>query len=480
MRQALEVRNPRTGMVDATICCATPSDVTAATARLRQSYPAWAGLELAARSARLRRLAAALEEARAPLLAALQVDTGRGRIAEMELDGVIASIDSWIQRAPDLLPHGWTKGRANPAIRHTTQFVPYPVVGVISPWNFPLTLSMIDAIPALLAGCTVLLKPSETTPRFAEPLQDAIRSAGLGDVFEIVTGAAETGSALVAQVDAVCFTGSVSTGRRVAVDCASRLIPAFLELGGKDPLIVLADADIELATDAALRGSVLATGQACQSIERIYVDHQIHDRFLTRLCQKAEAVRLTWPDPEFGEIGPIIFAKQADTLASHIADARRKGARVLTGGEIEHHGGGRWMRPTVLADVTHDMLVMREETFGPIMPVMGFSTQAEAIQLANDTSFGLSAAVFSGDMDRATAVAKLLDVGAISLNDTSLTGVFHEAEKQSFKSSGLGASRMGASGFLRFFRRKAIIAQTAHPAPLAAFSESGAPAPENS
>jgi len=473
MGRKLDVRNPRNGMIDATIDAADESGVASAVERLRRAQLEWVRLDLTDRSRRLEALADTLHQSRADILSALKIDTGRLRIAEMELAGVIASIRGWVQQAPDLLPHGWTQGRSNLAIRHTASFVPYPVVGVISPWNFPLTLSMIDTIPALLAGCAILLKPSEVTPRFVTPLETAIKSAGLSDVFAIVQGDGETGSALVAHVDAVCFTGSVATGRKVAAGCAARLIPAFLELGGKDPLIVLSDADIEHATDAALRGSILATGQACQSIERIYVQRPLYDQFVSRLCEKADAVRLTWPDPNDGEIGPIIFDKQAETLTAHIEDARDNGARILTGGRVENHGGGLWLRPTVLADVTHNMLVMRDETFGPVMPVMAFETEDEAIALANDSEYGLSAAVFSGNLANAEEIASKLDVGAVSLNDTSLTGVFFEAEKQSFKSSGLGASRMGASGFQRFFRRKAIIAQTAAPASIRSFSETG-------
>jgi len=473
MTRSLPVLNPRTGQMDTTIVAADMANVTSDVDRLRRAQSKWAELELVERSDRLSAFADNLDKSREDILSALSADTGRQLIAAMELNGVIASIKGWIEQAPELLITGWSQGRSNPAIRHTAQFVPYQVVGVISPWNFPLTLSMIDAIPALLAGCAVLLKPSEVTPRFAEPLLAAIRAAGLSDVFSVVQGDGETGSALVSQVDAVCFTGSVETGRKVAAGCAARLIPAFLELGGKDPLIVLADADIEHATDAALRGSVLATGHACQSIERIYVQRSVMDQFINRLVEKAEAVRLTWPDPNEGEIGPIIFEKQAEILTTQIEDAKTRGARILTGGIIERHGGGHWLRPTVLTDVTHEMLVMQEETFGPLMPVMAFETEQEAISLANDTSFGLSAAVFSGDLTKAEHIAGHLHVGAVSLNDTSLTGVFFEAEKQSFKLSGLGASRMGASGFQRFFRRRAIIAQTAAPAPIQTFSETG-------
>ena len=471
MSRRLEVRNPRTGDSDYAIEAADRDEIQATASALRGAAPNWSGLSLSDRSARLVGFAEALGNHRTAIAGALEIDTGRRRIAGLEVDGVIGSIHGWIAQAPHLLPEGWTDGRTNPAIRHAPQFVPYGLVGVISPWNFPLTLSMIDTIPALLAGCTVLLKPSEVTPRFVEPLRAAITEAGLADVFQIVQGDGATGAALIDMVDVVCFTGSVPTGRKVAMAAAQNMIPAFLELGGKDPLIITADADLEAATDAALRGSVLSTGQACQSIERIYVQRPLHDAFLARLTKKAEAARLNWPDIGIGEIGPIIFANQAETLRAHIADAVSKGARVLTGGEIETHGGGLWLRPTVLADVTHDMAVMREESFGPILPVMAFDTTDEAIALANDTEFGLSAAVFAGTLTDAEAIGQQIEAGAISLNDAALTSLFHEAEKQSFKCSGMGGSRMGPAGFQRFLRRKALIAQTGAPAPLSAFAE---------
>jgi succinate-semialdehyde dehydrogenase / glutarate-semialdehyde dehydrogenase len=337
---------------------------------------------------------------------------------------------------------------------------------------------MIDAVPALAAGCAVVVKPSEVTPRFAEPLMDAVAAVPeIARVLAIQAGDGPVGQALIDATDCVCFTGSVPTGRKVALQAAERLIPAFLELGGKDPLLVLEGADLDAATDAALRGSVLATGQACQSIERIYVHRRLHDAFLSRLTEKAAAARLNWPDIDAGEIGPIIFERQAEVLAAQIADARAKGARLLTGGEIERHGGGLWLRPTVLADVTHEMAVMREETFGPVMPVMAFDSVDEAVALANWGEYGLSAAVFAGSLDDAEAVGRRLEAGAVSLNDAALTALFYEAAKQSFKASGLGPSRMGADGLARFVRRQALIANTGRPAPLGAFAEGLRPPP---
>ena len=467
----LPVRNPRTGASDYEIPAAGPDEIAATATRLRTAQRAWAGLSLENRGAALLRLADALVAHRAAIIAALEIDTGRRRIAGMELDGAVAALRGWVAQAPGLLPQGWAQGRAMPHIRHAPQFVPYALTGVISPWNFPLTLSMIDTIPALLAGSTVIIKPSEVTPRFALALMAAIADADLEDILTLITGDGTTGAALINAVDVICFTGSVASGRKVAAAAATKMIPAFLELGGKDPLIVTATANLEHATDAALRGSVLSTGQACQSIERIYVAAEIHDAFLKILTEKASAVRLNFPDITSGELGPIIFDKQAAILAAQIEDAKARGATILTGGEIETHGGGLWLRPTVITNVSHQMKVMTEETFGPLLPVMPYTTTEEVISFANDTEYGLSAAVFAGTLEEAEALAVQIDAGAVSLNDAALTGLFHEAEKHSFKLSGLGGSRMGPAGFQRFLRRKALIANTGAPAPLSAFAE---------
>jgi acyl-CoA reductase-like NAD-dependent aldehyde dehydrogenase len=470
----ISARNTRTGRIDWTGTAADADEIASVAVRLRAAQPAWEARGAAARLHVLRSFGQALVRHAGPIGEALEADTGRRRIARLEIDSVVGSIEGWARVIANDAPPDWVQGRGMPSVRHSAAWKAYPVVGVISPWNFPLLLGMIDAVPALLAGCAVVVKPSEVTPRFIAPVVEALNEVPeLAAVFAVVVGAGPTGQALVDAADCVCFTGSVATGRKVAVQAAGRLIPAYLELGGKDPLIVLEGADLDRATDAALRGSVLSTGQACQSIERIYVHRAAHSAFLQRLVEKAEAARLNWPDITAGEIGPIIFDRQADILAGQIADAVACGGRVLTGGEIETHGGGRWLRPTVIADATHDMAVMREETFGPILPVMAFDTIDEAVALANDGEYGLSGAVFAGTLEEAEAVGRRLEAGAISLNDAALTSIFYEAAKQGFKASGLGPSRMGEDGYRRFLRRQALIANTAAPLPLAAFSEEG-------
>ncbi|GGY38713.1 aldehyde dehydrogenase family protein [Parvularcula lutaonensis] len=470
-QQPIPVRNPRTGRIDEHLIPASREDIKALAERQSAASEAWQALSLDDRGERLLSLAETLIAHADEIAEALEQDTGRRRIARLEVSGLAASIEGWVKQIPHLLPDGWQEGRQNPSIRHRPQFVPYGRVGVISPWNFPLTLSMIDTVPALLAGSTVIVKPSEVTPRFVRPLSDAIRQAGLDHVLGFVQGGGQTGAALIAQVDAVCFTGSVATGKKVARAAAERLIPAFLELGGKDPLIVTGTADLERAATAALRGATLSSGQACQSIERVYVHQSVLGEFVDLLVQKAEAVRLNHPDIASGEIGPIIFEKQADIIRLQIEDARRRGAKVLTGGTIETLDGGLWLRPTVLVDVNHDMKVMREETFGPVIPVMGYKDEDDAVNLANDSEYGLSAAVIAGTLEEAERIARRINAGAVSLNDAALTSLFHEAEKHSFKLSGLGGSRMGPAGFQRFLRRKALIAQHGEPLPLSAFSE---------
>jgi acyl-CoA reductase-like NAD-dependent aldehyde dehydrogenase len=473
--RTIRVRNPRTGTWDYTFAAPSDEDLASRCAELRRHQTDWAAASLDQRTATLADWKAALAQRRDAIVAALAVDTGRHLIAAAEFAGVVASIDRWCANAPAIMADREGRSSVHPSITFQRQLVPYVLVGVVSPWNFPLTLSLIDAVPALLAGCAVIIKPSEVAPRFAAPLREAIAAVpALAQVFDVCPGDGRTGANLVAQVDVVCFTGSVQTGRRVAEAAARRFIPAFLELGGKDPAIVTRTADVQRAADIVLRASILATGQACQSLERIYVDASIYDEFVTALVAKARAVELAYPDPRAGVIGPLIFERQAHIIADQLDDACVKGARVLCGGTIETHGGGRWIRPTVLVNVDHTMKVMTEETFGPVMPVMSCATIDEAVELANESEYGLSAAVIAATLDEAEAIGRRIDAGAISLNDGALTAVMYEAEKNSFRLSGMGGSRTGAAGLLRFFRTKALIRQTGEPATIGMFDESNA------
>ena len=470
--QSFAVRNPRTGLTDHRFEAPSAAALTAMLTGLRAAQPAWAAAPLAHRIEVLGRWRTEWLSRQTEIVAALAADTGRHLLAISEFQAVLGMIDRWSRAAPALAQEKDFRSATLPTISYRSQYVPYPLVGVISPWNFPVALCFIDAVPALLAGCAVFVKPSEVTPRFVIPAMQSIAAVPeLAAVFRLQPGGRETGEQLVAAADVVCFTGSVATGRKVAENAARHFVPAFLELGGNDPLIVTASADLERATDVALRATCLATGQACQSLERVYVDRRIFAPFIEKLVAKAQRVEPNWPDIHAGTIGPFIFGPQADTVAAQLADARAKGARVLCGGEILDHGG-KWLRPTVLVDVDHSMAIMTEETFGPVIPVMPFDTVEEAIALANHGDYGLSAAVIAGTLEEAEAIGRHLDAGGISLNDGSLTAMCHEAEKHSFKLSGLGGSRMGASGYLRFFRRKALIRQHGAPATLDSINES--------
>ncbi|MEZ5488148.1 MAG: aldehyde dehydrogenase family protein [Steroidobacteraceae bacterium] len=456
----LSVRNPRTGVHDTCIDVASAAEVAATATRLRAAQRAWARLDIEARAAVLSRWADEIAVEREALIEALFTDTGRWAMSVGEVDGAVRNIRRWAAQAPGLVGESEFQSALLPTVKIRDQYVPYALVGCISPWNFPVTLSLIDAVPALVAGCAVLVKPSEVTPRFVGPLRRALeRVPELAAVLTFVTGAADTGRALVAEVDAVCFTGSVATGRKVAEAAAARFIPAFLELGGKDPAVVLASADVEMATDVVLRGAIANNGHACMSLERIYVQRPLYDEFLARLVEKARAVALAYPDPKAGYLGPLIFEAQARTIQKQIDEARARGAKVLTGGKVENLGGGLYLRPTVVVDVDHRMSLMTEETFGPVIPVMPFDTPEEAIALANDSEFGLSACVLAGTVDEALTIGREIDAGGISLNDGCMTYMTYEGEKNSFKYSGLGGSRMGAAGLRRFFRKKSLIQQ---------------------
>lgn len=462
----IAVHDPRSGAIDFHLEAATPDAIAARSAMLRAAQPAWRALGAEARAAALARWADAFEAAQEEVIAALARDTGRLGVARGEVLGAVRNIRRWSREAPALLQTDERDSKLLPTVRLAGGLVPYPLVGIISPWNFPITLSLIDAVPALAAGCAVLIKPSEVTPRFVAPLRATLQAVPeLAAVVDFVLGDGVTGAAVVDGVDAVCFTGSVPNGRKVAEAAARRFIPAFLELGGKDAAIVLEGADLERATDAVLRAACMATGQACLSIERIYVARPVFAEFVRRLVDKARDIGINHPDIATGQLGPLIFARQADIIDAQLDDALAKGARILCGGRTENHGG-RWCRATVVVDVNHHMQLMTEETFGPIMPVMPFDDIDEAVSLANDSSFGLSAAVFAASLEEARAVAARLNAGGISLNDAGLTYQTYEAEKNSFGFSGLGGSRMGPGSILRFVRKQAYLMQTGAPARL--------------
>ncbi|MBF2065092.1 MAG: aldehyde dehydrogenase family protein [Calothrix sp. C42_A2020_038] len=458
MDKSIEVRNPRTGKSDYVIIPPPHRLLAQQCQRMRRAQARWYALGVEARIETLQSWKQFILKGRDKLTEALIADTGRLSMSLFEIDSFIANIDRWCLKAPRLLRVSeYDTSISYIKLQQTAE--PYPLVGVISPWSLPLLLSTVDTIPALLAGCAVIVKPSEITPRFMAPLQATLNNVPLlRDVLSFVEGGQETGAFLLECVDLVCFTGNLETGRSIFETAAEQFIPAFLELGGKDPAIVLESADLDLATSAILWGAVVNSGQSCHSIERIYVAEAIFEKFYHQLVAKAHRLQLAHPTIESGELGPIIAAKQAMVISEHLQDAKEAGAVVHCGG-IENINGGWWCRPTVLTEVDHSMKVMTEETFGPIMPVMAFKSIAEAIELANDSIYGNGAAVF-GSEEEAIEVSQHIHVSTISINDASLAIAIPEGETNAFKFSGIGEKRFGAVGLNRFLCKKTLFTKT--------------------
>ena len=466
--QTLLVRNPRTGQYDYEIQIPSPEDLDYVCQQLRKSQVGWAQAPIEQRIEAMQVWKTAVAQHKTELIEALCQDTGRRWETLLEVDLIASSIDRWCNISRAFFAPAERRVSSIPFLEIEQGLVPYSLVGVISPWNFPLLLSLIDTIPALLAGCAVVVKPSEVTPRFIKVINKTIAEVpALAGVLQYVAGAGSTGAELTKRADLICFTGSTATGRKVYQAACDHFIPVFLELGGKDAALVFEGADLEKATSALLWGSTANAGQSCLSIERIYVQDTVFEDFVEKITAKAAAIQLAYPEMDSGKIGPIISDKQVVIINDHLNDAVRKGATILTGSRLcEEHSGGFYCRPTVLTNVNHGMKVMNEETFGPIMPVMSFKTRQEALQLANGTVYGLSAAVFAATVEEAMQIGQQMTAGAISINDAALTAIMHEGEKNSFKMSGIGGTRMGPSAIKRFMRQKAyLIKNNAAPDP---------------
>jgi len=468
----LTVRNPRSGELDYQFSAPSVQEMAETAATLKVNQSEWFAKGVGYRISVLKQWQTVLMTEKEAIIDALAIDTGRLGLASIEFFALLASIHRWCGLAPELLKQTSVQAKTMDDVEIFEDSLAYPLLGAISPWNFPLLLSFIDVTPALLAGCAAIIKPSEVTPRFAEPLMKSILAVPeLASVLSVKAGDGVTGQQLIAESDVIAFTGSVATGKKVAIAAAEKFIPAFLELGGKDPAVILEGSDIERATTSILRGSVSATGQACQSIERIYVNSNDAAAFTQRLIEKAQEIELTREDPKRGSVGPLIFARQASIIAEHISDAVSKGGVIECGGEVLEDNGAFWIKPTVLSNVNHDMKVMTEETFGPIMPVMTFDGVSDAITLANDTDYGLSAAVFGPDDESALAVARHINAGGVSVNDSGMTSMVFETEKSAFGYSGMGPSRVGPAGLTRFLRRKSLYLNRGDVTPQSAFNE---------
>ncbi|HEV7163588.1 MAG TPA: succinic semialdehyde dehydrogenase [Solirubrobacteraceae bacterium] len=458
---SIPVENPATGEIIATVPDLSPEAVAEMAARGRAAQGEWEAYGFDGRARVLLRAQKWLMDNSERVIETIVAETGKtyedAQLAEILYAG--NAFGFWAKQGPDYLADEAVKSSQvlvkgkKLILRHK----PLGLIGVIGPWNYPLTNSFGDCIPALMAGNSVILKPSEVTPLTSLLLADGLRECGLPEnVLQIATGRGATGAALIEHVDMIMFTGSTRTGTKVAEAAARRLIPASLELGGKDPMIVLSDADLERAANFATYYSMQNAGQTCISIERVYVEEPVYDEFVAKVNEKVSALRVGKPEG-FGsvEVGAITFPPQLDTIKDHVADALQKGARVLTGGQ-EAPGAGRFYEPTVLVDVDHTMKCMTEETFGPTLPIMKVADADEAVRLANDSPYGLGASVFSKDAARGEAVARRLESGAANVNDAMINYTVLELPMGGAKASGLG-SRHGAGGIRKYCSQQAIV-----------------------
>lgn len=441
--------------------------VESAVTTLRHTQREWEQIGPDARVRYLERMRDWILDNESHLLDIIQAEAGKVRQdAALETGGVAEIISYYTRRATGFLRsrHPRPAGLLTLTRALSVHHRPYPVVGVISPWNFPLLIPMGDSAPALLAGAAVVLKPSELTPLTAVELGRGWQEIGAPDVFRVLTGSGITGAAVVDNVDYVQFTGSAATGRKIGERAGARLIPCSLELGGKDAMIVLDDADLQRAVAGALWGGFFNTGQGCVSVERIYAQDGIYDKFVSALVEQTNRLRMG-ADSVAGdqEVGAMVTGAQVEIVDAHIDDALTKGARILTGG-LSRPGAGNWCPPTVIVDVDHSMACMRDETFGPTLPVMRVRDAEEAIALANDSPYGLSASIWTRRRSYGEQLAKRLEVGAVNINDVAANILNPVIPMSGWRQSGLGSRFGGAHGMLRFCRVQAISSARLTPA----------------
>jgi len=455
----ISILSPATREPVGEVRSATQADVQAAVARAREAQRRWASLGFVERRKVLLGARAALVARRVEVIDLLCKETGKPRNdALTELLAVCDIIGFFAKHARKQLADQKVRPHLLRNKKAIISYHPRGVVGVISPWNFPVLLTYWDALPGVIAGNAVVIKPSEVTPLAVERTRDIMVEGGLpADLVQVVQGRGEVGGWLIDEVDMICFTGSVATGKKVMARAAETLTPVQLELGGKDPMIVLKDANLERAANAAVWGGLFHSGQVCMSVERVYVEEPVAEEFTRRVVEKVKHVRQGLEENGKPiDIGAMTFTPQIDKIEKHLSDAVVKGAKVLTGGKRRSDLPGQFFEPTVVTGVNHDMELMRDETFGPVIPIMSVKDADEAIRLANDSPYGLASSVFTTDKQRGIAIAKRVEAGSTCVNDCLIGAQITEVPFGGIKQSGIGG-RNGPDFLRKYCHAQAIV-----------------------
>jgi acyl-CoA reductase-like NAD-dependent aldehyde dehydrogenase len=459
----IPVENPATGELITTVPNLSPEEIKEIVARARAAQPGWAALSFEERGRVFRRAQKWMLDNADRIIDVVASETGK-TVEDVQLTDLgytVTALGFWPRYAPKYLADervpSWNSLVAF-GKKLVMRYAPVGVVGIIGPWNFPIVNSFGDSIPAMMAGNTVVVKPSEVTPLSSMLMEEMLQQCGLPQgVCQVATGDGASGAALIGEVDCVMFTGSTATGRKVAKAAAEALIPCYLELGGKDPMIVCADANVERAANAAAYYSMNNAGQVCISVERVYVEAPVYDEFVERVTENIRGLRQGGPGGGAGtvDVGAVIFPPQIEIVDDHVRDAVQKGAKVLTGGHIRP-GAGRFFEPTVLVDVDHSMKCMTEETFGPTIPIMKVPNVEEAVKLANDSPYGLQASVWTRDIGRGEELARRIEAGVVCVNDAQINYTALNLPMGGWKSSGIG-TRHGANGIRKYCKVQSLL-----------------------